>query len=126
MSDKYWVYFFLNKKTSPWQIKIGHSENIEKRRRSLERAGGISLDIFWSTSFSNREEAKTLEKLFHLYFSDDRIDGEWFHFGKNIWFTHACFSCCRSSDDFFETIQRLNNFNPSKFSDSYEAPGASA
>ena len=59
------------------RIKIGITANVDKRKRSIERASGLSLSCVYSKQLDGFE-AVLLEKLYHDHFCRERICGEWF------------------------------------------------
>lgn len=62
-------------------IKIGVSNNPEKRCQELQTGNHGSLFLIAKFPFSNRFEAMAMEKELHLKFNDYRLNGEWFKKG---------------------------------------------
>lgn len=90
---KYYVYFIQSKKSK--YIKIGHTDNPEKRLRSLQTGSAESLVLLGTLCFESREQAAQYEQKAHDYLKDSRLEGEWFDFTTEVieflidfeWFT---------------------------------------
>ena len=71
----HFVYFIENQSG---QMKIGVTENLERRFKQLQHANGEELNIFCFVRLPNKTKAISFEFFFHDYFCDYRIRGEWF------------------------------------------------
>ena len=71
----YYVYFIQKGYGS---IKIGVSDNPEKRLKQLQTGNHGSLFIIAKFPFETRREALSLEYDLHKMFKNDKINGEWF------------------------------------------------
>ncbi|MER6503708.1 GIY-YIG nuclease family protein [Streptomyces sp. NPDC001455] len=58
------------------RVKIGTSNNPEKRLKELQTGNPDRLEVLWSTP-GGRE----LESMLHRAFAAYRVEGEWFDFG---------------------------------------------
>jgi hypothetical protein len=65
-------------------IKIGISDNPEKRRRDLEMNGCYHLSIVATIDHLDVRDERELEKALHDKFSKYRIKGEWFEYNDEI------------------------------------------
>lgn len=79
-SDVHYLYFMIPRVEKPDRIKIGITDNLERRRKQIRASYGSDVVCFWSVGFSNREWARNMEKQFHQSFSRYRLSGEWFKF----------------------------------------------
>ena len=83
------VYLIGETKTGP--IKIGRSKNPKRRLAQLQMTTPYKLHLFCTvTGYGIRNHAwardieidqRTLERLLHSYFANERISGEWFRLG---------------------------------------------
>ena len=95
------VYFFRHVGLKP--IKIGFSSNVSplKRFNQFKTYAPFGAEII---GFIQTDEAKEIEKLLHIKFSNKRLDGEWFDISEKE---------CLSEIDFYtskEDIKERNNF----------------
>jgi hypothetical protein len=60
-------------------IKIGYTTNLAARKRSLETASAVPLELLGSVSGDRREEARLHREWWHLH-----IRGEWFHADEEL------------------------------------------
>lgn len=67
--------YFIHISTRPGQTKIGYTDNLAKRSKSLanEYKGDVTVQAFART-----QEHKKFEKLLHAYLLEHRIEDEWF------------------------------------------------
>ena len=65
------IYFIQQVKTGT--IKIGYSDNINKRMQSLQSASPKKLILLGYIDGS-----KKLERLIHRFFHENQMEGEWF------------------------------------------------
>ena len=57
-------------------VKIGISQDVEKRIRTLSKQGGFKImNLFYTNPCSN---AREIEHQMHIKYKGFRIDGEWF------------------------------------------------
>lgn len=75
-----YVYFIRSGKKG--DIKIGKSNNPEKRMAELQTGNPKKLRLIASIHCKSEQEAFSLEKKIHQLFRKRRLHGEWFH--KNI------------------------------------------
>lgn len=68
------IYIF---KSETGECKIGVSNNVDKRRSTIEMQGGKNiLEVFHTPKCFNAYE---IESIMHRYFADKRLTGEWFN-----------------------------------------------
>ena len=67
-----YVYVLLD---AAGKYKIGHTKNIERRRRQLQTGNSGELKILYARCFSNCSNA---EATIHAIFAAQRKRGEWF------------------------------------------------
>jgi predicted GIY-YIG superfamily endonuclease len=67
------VYLLWNAQTRLY--KIGISDNVERRKRELERQGGVPITIMGSWQAERPED---IERALHRYYAAKRREGEWF------------------------------------------------
>jgi hypothetical protein len=60
-------------------VKIGWSDDHEKRKRQLELARGDSLELLCTMP-----GGRCMEQAIHAALADYRLDGEWFHGGGKV------------------------------------------
>lgn len=65
------VYLLLNPRMR--QLKIGWSDDVPKRRRRIETLLGYQLELLGTF-----RGGRSLERLLHVAFADQRAGGEWF------------------------------------------------
>lgn len=72
------IYIF---KSETGECKIGVSNNVNKRRSTIEMQGGKRIvDVFYTTKCFNAYE---IESALHRYYADKRLVGEWFDVNYN-------------------------------------------
>lgn len=59
------------------RIKIGISQDIEGRIKTLQNAGGCKMRLAWSSELINN--AASIESILHKKFKEYRYVGEWFN-----------------------------------------------
>ncbi len=67
--------YIINKKNFENVVKIGVTDDIEKRLKTLQTANIEVLNLF---HFEEREDAYKIEKKLHKIFHEFRENGEWF------------------------------------------------
>lgn len=78
-------------------IKIGISQDVEKRIRTLSKQGGFKVKNLYYTEYCSN--AYSIEHDIHLMYKDKCIDSEWFDVPfkdavsalKNMFYERACF-----------------------------------
>lgn len=73
--SKGYVYFIRD---GLGNIKIGVTDNVEKRLKSLQTANANRLEYHSGFRVKNIKDAMFIEKTLHELFKRDRIRGEWF------------------------------------------------
>ena len=63
------------------RIKIGISQNISERIKTLQNAGGCRMELIWSSCLIYN--ANYIEKLLHDRFKKYRYLGEWFNINQD-------------------------------------------
>lgn len=72
---KNFIYIF-QKKDNPFEIKIGVTDNIERRLKNLQTGNSKEIVVFY---YEEREDAYKIEKKLHRFFEEYRLEkGEWF------------------------------------------------
>jgi len=77
MSTREYVYIIKNLDIP--RIKIGVSNDIERRIVTLQNAGGCRMELSWHSELLNN--AYFIEGMLHNEFKEFRYIGEWFHIG---------------------------------------------
>lgn len=71
--------YFIQEAESPWNIKIGSSNNPDRRLQSLKTGNSKPLELrailYWP------DKTKSVEKVLHRTFAHDHVHGEWFSNG---------------------------------------------
>lgn len=75
MPRKEYIYIIRNLDIP--RLKIGVSNDIERRIITLQNAGGCRMEISWYSKLITN--AYFIEGLLHLEFRESRYIGEWFH-----------------------------------------------
>jgi Rha family phage regulatory protein len=78
--DRQFVYVFKNPLTN--YVKIGITNNIDKRQAQLETGAGVKLELIYNSVITTN--ARDIERLAHEYFKDYNIFGEWFDVDSNV------------------------------------------
>jgi len=73
-----YVYFIQEGKGSYGYIKIGKSNNVDKRLDSLQTGNPRKLTLMASIKCKTPNDALRLEKKLHIKFKKENIRGEWF------------------------------------------------
>jgi len=73
-----YVYFIQEGKGNHGNIKIGKSNDVDKRLKSLQTGNPRKLTLMASIKCKSPDDAFKLESKFHLKFQDKQIRGEWF------------------------------------------------
>jgi hypothetical protein len=63
---------------SPTRLKIGISEDCQKRLRELQTGNPNLLTLYWVSDNLTKENAYVIEQLFHKKNNFRRIKNEWF------------------------------------------------
>ena len=81
----YYVYFIQakNKPFSP--IKIGVSNNLEKRLGALQTGNHDELVILGTQRFRTQDAMFDRETALHHRFKKYNVHGEWFEFNLSLW-----------------------------------------
>lgn len=74
-------YIYVIKNPENDRIKIGVSNNVEKRLNTLETGAGTKLDLVYKSVVCSN--AFDVENTVHKYFSEHRVFGEWFDVDVN-------------------------------------------
>lgn len=74
-------YIYIIKNPDNDRIKIGVSNNVEKRIATLETGAGTKLDLIYKSLVCSN--AFNIERDVHKYFEEYRIFGEWFSVNEN-------------------------------------------
>jgi hypothetical protein len=69
------LYIFKNE---IGRVKIGISENIEERRKSIQAVSGMNIEVLRIINFN-----ANLERQLHKHFANKRYIGEWFDLEEN-------------------------------------------
>jgi hypothetical protein len=104
------LYVVLNPKTK--LVKIGVTENLDRRLGQLENSTGVDITIL---AWAQCKQAKELESLLHKTFTDFRKKGEWFElFQSEMSFLSSFWKIYFSnySESGFTSWDEINN--PSK------------
>lgn len=72
----YYVYFILNKDCST--IKIGFSDDVKRRCNDLQGPNSSLLTIENVIECNSEKSARDLERMFHDYYENYHVRGEWF------------------------------------------------
>ena len=75
MREKQKLYLMQN---SAQLSKIGIAINPIRRRRQLETASGLKIEIIRCWSPAEAASAYTIEQYLHSHFARRRLEGEWF------------------------------------------------
>jgi len=59
-------------------VKVGISANVEARLGGLQTGSCEELTLFFCARLPDRDTAKQTESLFHSFYDDRRLKGEWF------------------------------------------------
>lgn len=73
-----YVYFIQEGRGEHGSIKIGKSNNVDKRLKSLQTGNPRKLTLMALIKCRTPNDAHRLESKFHLMFKNDRVLGEWF------------------------------------------------
>ena len=76
MKKESYVYLMYAKKSN--QYKIGVSNDVEARRRTLEGSSGLSIEVV--AFYKTKDNAYKVEARLHKLFDKYRTLGEWFEF----------------------------------------------
>lgn len=76
MSKPVYLYFLRQPRLS--RVKIGISNDPEKRRSYIESAAHISTELLWSKRYPSRSKARAAEKACLRQFSRHKTRGEYF------------------------------------------------
>jgi hypothetical protein len=79
------IYIITNLDVS--RIKIGISQDIEGRIKTLQNAGGCKMRLAWSSGLINN--AAFIESILHRKFKEYRYLGEWFNIDLSEAITEA-------------------------------------
>jgi len=71
-----YVYFIRAGKKGP--IKVGITNEVEKRLETLQTANAYKLEILALIGCRSRSEALNIEKKVHKFYRRQNIRGEWF------------------------------------------------
>ncbi|MGC1392933.1 MAG: GIY-YIG nuclease family protein [Coleofasciculaceae cyanobacterium] len=72
----HFVYFIFNEDSNA--IKIGRSQNLQRRLMSLQTSSPAKLKLIKSVQVEGDKEAQKLEQSLHNKFREIRLAGEWF------------------------------------------------
>lgn len=104
------VYFIAedeNPNYSALRIKIGYSQDVERRARQLQTGSPYRLKLMGEIRLPE-SEAKRLERALHKQYSEYRVIGEWFELDPNdvidILKRNSTFAYIATNDDAFEII----------------------
>ena len=68
--------YILQKRNIPKEIKIGVTDDIEKRLKNIQTGNSQEIILYY---IEEREDAYKVEKKLHKFFDDYRMEkGEWF------------------------------------------------
>ena len=59
-------------------VKVGITNNLLSRLRSLQNGSATKLELIWVYTTWDRAVALRMEREFHEFHSDVRLEGEWF------------------------------------------------
>lgn len=72
--------YIIQKENNPFEIKIGVTDDIDKRLKTLQTGNSDNLFVY---HYEEREDAYKIEKKLHKIFSENRINdrekSEWFY-----------------------------------------------
>lgn len=77
ISEKGFVYFIQEDYAG--RIKIGKTKNMEQRMETFDVKLPFNIELIHVIESQNHHYT---EKLFHVYFANKRVNGEWFELGK--------------------------------------------
>lgn len=66
------------KKAGLVQWKIGRTHDLERRKKALQTACPVPLELFASLVCGSVMRAIEVERTLHEFFAGDRLEGEWF------------------------------------------------
>lgn len=73
------VYFIATATPRGRKVKIGYATNVNKRRRALQTASPVKLEVLMTIPGDMADE-----KLLHKQFAAHRMEGEWFRWCREI------------------------------------------
>ena len=73
--DEYFVYFIYD---GWFSVKIGYSDDYEKRIKELQAGNPLKLYVVDAICVNNEIRARLLEKALHKMFESEKMIGEWF------------------------------------------------
>ena len=77
-----YLYFIQAGENGP--IKIGVTDNIEKRLVTLQTGNYEKLKVIFTFETEEPEESRKWERIFHRQFRHQRLNGEWFRPDKYL------------------------------------------
>jgi len=77
--DRQYIYVIKNPEND--RVKIGVSNNVEKRLKTLETGAGTKLDLVYQSIICSN--AFDIENTVHKHFQEYRVFGEWFEIDVN-------------------------------------------
>lgn len=104
------MYFIKNKASK--KIKIGISNDVQKRMKQLQNASGDPLELLLSV---NTEDDRYTEMKLHDLFVESRSLGEWFIPSKDIEAFIEGFNTCLENNKNYELNFKQKNSNPEFF-----------
>lgn len=83
---KWFIYFFPEREEENPAIKIGYSKHPLKRLKQLQTGHPTKIGCEGWLEVETEEDAKSIEKGFHIMFETLRIrnNGEWFKYNEDI------------------------------------------
>ena len=105
------VYLYIIQHGSEDVCKIGISSNPEERLKGLQTGTPRILTLIAMMEFASREIALGVESLLHMFFDENRLNGEWFEVNPS----HVCDIYQKLHDLYnvglvdFPDIERVNN-----------------
>jgi hypothetical protein len=66
--------YFIATKSPDSPVKIGYTENVERRLRELQNMSPLQLHVLWTLDNAGRD----VERQLHERFREHRLWGEWF------------------------------------------------
>lgn len=71
-------YLYLIEQSGTGYVKIGISNNVQKRLKSLQTGSPQTLNLLHSIGFPNKNTAQHIEQVLHKQYQDQQVSGEWF------------------------------------------------
>ena len=80
----YYVYFIKEKETQSPNVKIGYTNDFNKRIKNLQVGHPREIGYFGLIECKDKDEAKRIEKEIHKMYHKNRLVGEWFKWHQDF------------------------------------------